>query len=79
MADFVQRCVTVVIFAEPRTLDHCQGNRLAVHFRVDRFYAGRAVERSQRSEYQCQRLAGVRQAAGSPPLDLDRVGPFDLS
>ena len=73
--------VAVMIFAKLGAFDQSQGNRLALHFNVDGFYAGRAGQCPQRSKRQSQRLTGPGQAAGSTDsasLDLDRVRQLDL-
>ena len=77
VGNFIQCSVAFGIFAKQRALDHGKRDRLAVHFCVDSPHAGRAVERSQRSKYQSQRLRQVRQTADSPPLDLDRPWAHD--
>lgn len=67
------------VFAKLRAFDDRQGGRLTVQFDVQDLYAGHASQRSERAEYQGQRLAGIRQPPRSPPLNLDRARQFDFS
>ena len=77
IGNFVECGVPFGIFAKQCAFDHGKRDRLAVHFCVDSAHAGRAIERSQRSEYESQRLGEAGWAADSPSLDLDRPWAHD--
>jgi len=76
--DIIECRVAFRVFTKLRVFDQCHSNRLAVDFRVDSFHAGRAIQSCQGSEYQRQRFPRTRQSTGSPSLDLNHVGQFDL-
>jgi hypothetical protein len=77
VGNFIESRVAFGIFAKQRAFDHGKRDWLTVHFCIDSADAGRAIERSQRSEYESQRLRQMRQAADSPSLDLDRPWAHD--
>jgi len=77
VANFIEGRVTFGIFAKQCAFDHRKRNLLTVYFRVDRAYAGRAIECSQCSEHKRQRLRLMGQAADTPPLNLDRPWAHD--
>ena len=52
---------------------------LTIHFCVDSPHAGRAIERTQRSEHECQRLHRIRQSTDPSFLNLDRHWANDPS
>jgi len=54
--NFVECGVAFSIFAKQCAFDQGKRYWLTVHFRIDGAHAGRAIECSQRSEYQSQRL-----------------------
>ena len=76
--DHIERRVAFEVFTKLCIFDHRHSNRFAVDFRVDGFHAGRAIQSCQCAEYQRQCFPRTRQATGSPSLDLNHVGQFEL-
>ena len=68
----IQRCISIFILTKPRSLNNSKCNRLAIDLCVDRFHAGRAIERSKRPKHHRQCFAGTRQALASFSLNLDK-------
>ncbi len=73
----MQCCIAFGVFAKLRVFDQRQGYWLSIHFHVDSSHAGRAIERSQRSQNEGQRLHWIWQTADPSFLNLDRPRAHD--